>query len=301
MATMLQSLALGPSKLAPSSHASRAVSHHSLLTVLANPTPLIRHHQQRCRPLRFKGEDDRESVRTKLEQDLSKVKDTAQEKSEDMKNQLMRGNGPSYSPEAPRVSLLTPAFTRRREVFVGRIAMLGFLAACVWEVVFPDHPGILRQVSGFTGLDISTVGTAFLGIIGFSVVGAIAPWSPTYSQENQQDAAKRPPGPTTEPTIYPNDWRRFLGISNTWGFTKKNELFHGRIAMLGFFAALVQEVRLGGVGPLAQVANLLNVPANDTFYSAATSAFLAFSVFALALSTVKGTIGTMVEPEEDIF
>jgi photosystem II protein len=67
-----------------------------------------------------------------------------------------------------------------------------------------------------------------------------------------QDAAQRPLGP---PAVWVNpftDFKRFFGITG-WGFTKANELFHGRLAMIGFAAALVQEGRLGGVGPLALV------------------------------------------------
>jgi hypothetical protein len=50
-----------------------------------------------------------------------------------------------------------PAFTRRREIFVGRIAMVGFFAACAWETFLTNHPSIMRQVSMGTGLDVGTV------------------------------------------------------------------------------------------------------------------------------------------------
>lgn len=38
-------------------------------------------------------------------------------------------NAPAF--QAPK---LLPTFSRRREVFAGRWAMLGFAAACAWEV-----------------------------------------------------------------------------------------------------------------------------------------------------------------------
>jgi hypothetical protein len=44
---------------------------------------------------------------------------------------------------------------------------------------------------------------------------------------------------------------QFFGIKG-FGFTKENELFVGRVAQLGFAAALVGEA-VTGVGPLAQL------------------------------------------------
>ena len=49
----------------------------------------------------------------------------------------------------------------------------------------------------------------------------------------------------------------FLGISKGFGFTKKNELFVGRVAMLGFASELVGEQLTGGKGPLGQVRSFM--------------------------------------------
>lgn len=54
-----------------------------------------------------------------------------------------------------------------------------------------------------------------------------------------------------------NNPKEFLGISNQFGFTKKNELFVGRVAMLGFAAELIGEVAQGGKGPLGQLGALV--------------------------------------------
>ncbi len=40
----------------------------------------------------------------------------------------------TYDSKATEVDLLQPAFTRRREVFVGRLAMVGFVSAVFGEV-----------------------------------------------------------------------------------------------------------------------------------------------------------------------
>jgi len=47
---------------------------------------------------------------------------------------------------------------------------------------------------------------------------------------------------------------QFFGIKG-FGFTKENELFVGRVAQLGFAAALIGEA-VTGVGPLAQLGEL---------------------------------------------
>ncbi len=70
-----------------------------------------------------------------------------------------------------------------------------------------------------------------------------------------QDVAQRPPVPPT--LTNPVDFKRFFGITG-WGFTKANELANGRIAMIGFAAALINQMRLGGYagpGPLAQASD----------------------------------------------
>jgi hypothetical protein len=46
---------------------------------------------------------------------------------------------------------LVPSFTRRREVLAGRLAILGFAAACAWEVINPSHPGPMAAASMLTG------------------------------------------------------------------------------------------------------------------------------------------------------
>jgi hypothetical protein len=45
-----------------------------------------------------------------------------------------QGKGWLGGPEAFEASLSVPVFSRRREVFVGRAAMAGFYASCMWEV-----------------------------------------------------------------------------------------------------------------------------------------------------------------------
>ncbi|GFH29504.1 uncharacterized protein HaLaN_28178 [Haematococcus lacustris] len=101
---------------------------------------------QRCRPLRFKEGD-------KLEADVKDAANSAQQQGSELLSQakqaaasaspsgtdaqsfLQRAGGkPIFDAGEPKVSRWISAFTRRREVFAGRIAMVGLTAALFWEL-----------------------------------------------------------------------------------------------------------------------------------------------------------------------
>ncbi|KAA6421056.1 MAG: hypothetical protein FRX49_08967, partial [Trebouxia sp. A1-2] len=164
-----------------------------------------------------------------------------------------------YDSKATEVDLLQPAFTRRREVFVGRLAMVGFVSAVFGELL--TGQGVLGQVGLYTGLSRPVVQALVFGIVTFNYLAAVNPRSPTWSFENQKDVRKRPPGPVQNPQKDAvSDPQGFLGISKAFGFTKRNEVFVGRIAMIGFAAAIVGEVQTGGKGPLGQLALPIHTP-----------------------------------------
>ena len=52
-----------------------------------------------------------------------------------------------YDSKATEVDLLQPAFTRRREVFVGRLAMVGFVSAVFGEVGLSSSFDLLPKCS----------------------------------------------------------------------------------------------------------------------------------------------------------
>ena len=66
------------------------------------------------------------------------------------------------------------------------------------------------------------------------------PGSPTFSESNQRDVKKRQKGPNQNPKITPAEPKKFLGITE-FGFSKKNEVFVGRTAQLGFLASVIGE------------------------------------------------------------
>ena len=51
---------------------------------------------------------------------------------------------------------------------------------------------------------------------------------------------KRQKGPNQNPKINVSEPKKFLGITN-FGFSKKNEVFVGRTAQLGFLASVIGE------------------------------------------------------------
>ena len=66
----------------------------------------------------------------------------------------------------------------------------------------------------------------------FNFVTALNPFSPTFDEDNQRDVKKRPRGPTQKAMDPVSRPQEYLGTSGGFGFTKKNELLVGRIAML---------------------------------------------------------------------
>jgi len=279
------------------------------------------------RPLRFKEEDGREALqraddkRQQAQGNVQEAGDRVQEKvardvdrvggngrSEQLKEFIQTaGAHPEYDQGEPKVPQGVSAFTRRREIFTGRLAMLGFSAACFWEAVTPGHNNILDQITaffnlvGFESASNTTSAVLLFGLIGWNAISALAPWSQTWTEENQKDVQKRQPGPTqgAADATHPMD---FLGITGI-GFTKHNELFLGRTAMMGFFAALVGQFVQGGLygpGPLAQVANWFSIPVTDDYYNIFPGLAVAFVVGITAISYLSGRPGTL-RGEKDVY
>jgi len=216
------------------------------------------------------------------------------------------GGKPEYDPSEIKVSRWIPVFTRRREIFIGRIAILGFVAACFIEALYPTHPNIMQQFAGvanMAGIPISTGQVALLLGLTFlyNTIPALSPDSPTWSRENQEDVAKRPPGPPGQ-WVSPLNFTQFFGVSR-WGFTKANELFNGRMAMLGFAAALAHQLVLGGLngpGPLAQFALIYANQTPQQLWDSFPTTFGIFTVFATVLAYVAGKPGS-IKGEDEIY
>jgi photosystem II 22kDa protein len=99
-----------------------------------------------------------------------------------------------------------------------------------------------------------------VGLIAFNLLAALLPASGKLVLP-EEELETRPKGALQDPKINLLQPKRFFGISG-FGFTKENELFVGRMAQLGFAAALLGEA-VTGLGPLAQLGLETGIPLKD--------------------------------------
>lgn len=199
--------------------------------------------------------------------------------------------------EAPSTNPLVPAFTRDREINAGRLAMIGFASACVGEIISDGHQGIIGQVAQALNLPPVVIGAGFVSIILFNLIGAVSPASDTWSDNVQADNAKRRPGP---PQGNPGTGPKSFFAITSLGFTKSNELFNGRMAELGFLAALAGEWS-SGKGALGQIAYYTNQVPDDAFYQKCAFALAGYFGFLLASATVTGNWGQAQESDKGVY
>jgi photosystem II protein len=147
-------------------------------------------------------------------------------------NKPYPAGGPGF-----KTDITQPAFTRRREHLIGRLAALGFSFGLVGELLTGRGP--ISQLHMETGLPFGVLYAVIIGLVGYSAYGALRPGSPTYSRANQEDVAKR------DDSISPaDDPRKFLVA---------NEAVVGRLAMLGFAGASLLEYLWQGEAPLVHL------------------------------------------------
>uniref|UniRef100_A0A0E0KX76 Photosystem II 22 kDa protein n=1 Tax=Oryza punctata TaxID=4537 RepID=A0A0E0KX76_ORYPU len=148
-------------------------------------------------------------------------------------------------------------FTKENELFVGRVAMLGFAASLLGEAV--TGKGILAQLNLETGIPIYEAEPLLLFFILFTLLGAIGALGDRGRFVDDATGIERaviPPG---------KGFRAALGLSEggpLFGFTKANELFVGRLAQLGIAFSLIGEI-ITGKGALAQLNIETGVPINE--------------------------------------
>ncbi|XP_062227224.1 photosystem II 22 kDa protein 1, chloroplastic-like [Phragmites australis] len=148
-------------------------------------------------------------------------------------------------------------FTKENELFVGRVAMLGFAASLLGEAI--TGKGILAQLNLETGIPIYEAEPLLLFFILFTLLGAIGALGDRGSFVDEVtglDKAVIPPG---------KGFRSALGLSEggpLFGFTKSNELFVGRLAQLGVAFSIIGEI-ITGKGALAQLNIETGVPINE--------------------------------------
>ncbi|MCL8600397.1 chlorophyll a/b-binding protein [Proteus mirabilis] len=149
-------------------------------------------------------------------------------------------------------------FTKQNELFVGRVAMIGFAASLLGEAI--TGKGILSQLNLETGVPIYEAEPLLLFFILFTLLGAIGALGDRGRFVDEPttglDKAVIPPG---------KGFKSALGLNErgpVFGFTKANELFVGRLAQLGFAFSLIGEI-ITGKGALAQLNIETGVPIGE--------------------------------------
>ncbi|CAK0787138.1 hypothetical protein CVIRNUC_010354 [Coccomyxa viridis] len=183
-----------------------------------------------------------------------------------------------FDKNSKEVTPFSSAFTRQREIWAGRTAMTGFLCACIGELI--TGKGALGQLQLETRLPQNVINWGVFAIVAFNFVTALNPFSPTFDEDNQRDVKKRPRGPTQKAMDPISRPQEYLGTSGGFGFTKKNELFVGRVAMLGFASELLGEVFTKGKGPFGQIGIPLGQPLNSEYAGVALAVWVGFFLFA---------------------
>jgi photosystem II protein len=167
------------------------------------------------------------------------------------------------SPSLQKITVSTKnypsiGFTRGNEILHGRMAMVGFVASIIGEYV-DKGVGPLELVSLETGLSNGQI----VDIVGFitliNVIIASLPNSATYHRVEMEQLEKDI-GPIQDARITVFDPLRFFGVDNKFGFYTKNELFVGRVAMIGFAISVIQDI-LDGKGPLTELAGETHINA----------------------------------------
>ncbi|GAB4813090.1 hypothetical protein N2152v2_000136 [Parachlorella kessleri] len=144
---------------------------------------------------------------------------------------------------APRIF---PAFTRRREHLVGRLAMLGCAAAWAGEVLTGQGP--MQQYASALAVPQDATFWATIIFAAIHLVSGLSAQPPTQSPANKRDIELRSKGLTGNETIEPDVNRK---ADNIWQKLLRTELALGRSAMLIFLGVMLVENVLGGESPLA--------------------------------------------------
>lgn len=151
-------------------------------------------------------------------------------------------------------------FTKANELFVGRVAMIGFAASLLGEAI--TGKGILAQLNLETGIPIYEAEPLLLFFILFTLLGAIG----ALGDRGRFVDDPAPPTGLDRAVIPPGKGlRSALGLKEggpIFGFTKANELFVGRLAQLGIAFSIIGEI-ITGKGALAQLNIETGVPINE--------------------------------------
>ncbi|KAL3504186.1 hypothetical protein ACH5RR_034027 [Cinchona calisaya] len=178
-------------------------------------------------------------------------------------------------------------FTKQNELFVGRVAMLGFAASLLGEAI--TGKGILSQLNLETGIPIYEAEPLLLFFILFNLLGAIGALGDRGRFVDD--------GPGIEGAVVPpgKGFRSALGLGEggpLFGFTKSNELFVGRLAQLGIAFSIIGEI-VTGKGALAQLNIETGVPITEI------EPLILFNVVFFFIAAINPGTGKFITDDED--
>lgn len=149
-------------------------------------------------------------------------------------------------------------FTKQNELFVGRVAMLGFAASILGEAL--SGKGTLAQFDIETGIPLYETEPLLIGFILFTLLGAIGALGDRGRfVDDANTGGVIPPGKGLKPALGLQDAGP---LQTPFGFTKANELFVGRLAQLGIAFSIIGEI-ITGKGTLAQLNFETGVPISE--------------------------------------
>ncbi|KAG0556304.1 hypothetical protein M758_11G040900 [Ceratodon purpureus] len=150
-------------------------------------------------------------------------------------------------------------FTKANELFVGRVAMLGFAASILGEAL--SGKGTLAQFDIETGIPLTETEPLLIFFILFTLLGAIGALG-----DRGRFVDESPVAGLDSIAIKPGKGvKGAFGLNEkgpVFGFTKANELFVGRLAQLGIAFSIIGEI-ITGKGTLAQLNIETGVPITE--------------------------------------
>ncbi|GAB4824143.1 hypothetical protein N2152v2_011189 [Parachlorella kessleri] len=141
---------------------------------------------------------------------------------------------------------LFPAFTRRREHTVGRLAMLGCAFAWAGEVMTGTGP--MQQYANILSVPYGVAFWSTIFLATAQLFFGLSTESPTQSRANKQDIDRRDRGFTGVQLIEPDTPKKANSVLQQ---LLRTELALGRSAMLIFLGVMLVENALNGQAPLA--------------------------------------------------
>ncbi|GAB4818124.1 hypothetical protein N2152v2_005170 [Parachlorella kessleri] len=160
-------------------------------------------------------------------------------------------NKPYKISSDPNANTLQPAFTRRRERIVSRLAMAGVAFTWAGEVITGLGP--MHQLSQELNVPLGWAYLATAGLAVWQLGLALAPGSATYSDANQRDVKKRRRGVTGITEIEPDVDSKISIADDPGKWFLRQEVVLGRLAMLIFAGAMGAEFLWNGEAPLAHL------------------------------------------------